>query len=327
MNLSSKISLTVSTMVLAILVMGYWLIWDQLATWEPQRALMLIGVWIVSGVAVAVYFSVCYLTRPLEEQVVARTADFERSQAVLLQAARLAAVGELAAGVAHEINNPTSVILMRAEQLSVLATDTTPGQAADDLAVIRRQVDKISHIVSGLLSFSRRTESGGRRVALNVNEVVRRTAHLMDGLLRCRKVEVALDLADGMPAAMADGARIEQVLLNLANNAVDAMPDGGRMTFGTLQGRDAHEGQVAVYVADSGCGIEAEHLDRIFDPFFTTKEPGQGTGLGLSVSYSLIEQHDGAIEASSEPGKGSRFTIYLPAVSDDGPPTESPDAE
>ena len=327
MDLSSKISLTVSGIVLAILVVGDWLIWDRLATWDLQRAHMLIGLWIVGGVALAVYFSVRRLTRPLEEQVVARTADFERSQAVLLQAARLAAVGELAAGVAHEINNPTSVILMRAEQLSALAADQTPGQAADDLAVIRRQVDRISRIVSGLLTFSRRTESGGRRVALDVNEVVRRTAHLMDGLLHSRQVEVALDLDDDVPAALADGPRIEQVLLNLANNAVDAMPDGGRMTFGTTSGRDRHDGQVALYVADTGCGIEAEHLDRVFDPFFTTKEPGQGTGLGLSVSYALIEQHDGAIEASSEPGKGSRFTVYLPAVGADGPPAETPDAE
>ena len=327
MDLSSKISLTVSGIVLAILVVGDWLIWDRLATWDLQRAHMLIGLWIVGGVALVVYFSVRRLTRPLEEQVVARTADFERSQAVLLQAARLAAVGELAAGVAHEINNPTSVILMRAEQLSALAADRTPGQAADDLAVIRRQVDRISRIVSGLLTFSRRTESGGRRVALDVNEVVRRTAHLMDGLLHSRQVEVALDLDDDVPAALADGPRIEQVLLNLANNAVDAMPDGGRMTFGTTSGRDRHDGQVALYVADTGCGIEAEHLDRIFDPFFTTKKPGQGTGLGLSVSYALIEQHDGAIEASSEPGKGSRFTVYLPAVGADGPPAETPDAE
>ncbi len=327
MDLSSKISLKVSTVVLAVLILSNWLIWNHQATWELQRAHILLGVWIVSVIAVAVYFSVRYFTQPLEQQIVARTADFERSQVVLLQAARLAAVGELAAGVAHEINNPTSVILMQAEQLSALATDTTPGQAAGNLAVIRRQVDKISRIVSGLLTFSQSTESSGRRVALNVNEAVRRTAHLMDGLLRSRQVEVVLDLDDDVPAPLADGARIEQVLLNLANNAVDAMPDGGRMTFGTTRGRDAHEGQVAVYVADSGCGIEAEHLDRIFDPFFTTKEPGQGTGLGLSVSYALIKQHDGAIEASSEPWKGSRFTVYLPAVSADGLSADTPHAE
>lgn len=358
MSLGTKISCVVSLIVIAILAVGNWLIWDKLATWDLQRAHLLIGAWTMGGVAFAVYFAVRHITQPLteltdmatqlgaghldrrvgegagdeigrlgqaldrmaaslqsardnlESEVAARTADLKRSQAQLLRAAKLAAVGELAAGVAHEINNPAGIILMRAGQLAQ-ALDNAPAQTAEDLEAIRRQVEKISRIVSGLLTFAQRTEPSRPMVPLQVNEVAQRTAQLMDDMLRSRHVDVVLSLAD-LPAVRADGARLEQVLLNLINNAIDAMPEGGRMTFGTDVGTGEHADSIAIYVEDTGYGIPAEQLSRVFDPFFTTKEPGQGTGLGLSVSYAIVEQHGGRLEVASQAGQGSRFTVYLP---------------
>jgi two-component system NtrC family sensor kinase len=252
----------------------------------------------------------------LEAQVESRTEDLWKSQVQLLQAGRMAAVGELAAGVAHEINNPAGIILMRTDQLSQTLADAAP-EVGEDLTVIQRQIDKIRQIVTALLTFSRRTESMGEMTILDLNQVVLHTAESMDGLLRSRQIEVRRDLAAGLPPVRAEGARIEQVLLNLINNAVDAMPEGGCMTFGSAQKGD----RVAVYVADTGVGIDGDHLNRVFDPFYTTKDPGEGTGLGLSVSFAIIEQHGGAIEASSDPGRGSRFTLLLPAAEIGGPVT------
>ena len=360
MNLSTKISLSVSLIVVAILAVGNWLIWERLDSWALQRAHLLLAAWTMGGVAFAVYFAVRHLTRPLRDltnlaqalgeghldrrlqfssddeigqlaqafdrmatslssaqdalgqEVQERTDELEQSQRQLQQAARLAAVGELAAGVAHEINNPASTILIRAGQLSESPViQEGPGQLEEDLSVIRRQIEKISSIVSGLLTFSRQSTASGTMTPLNVNDVVKRSAELTTGLFESRKVEIALGLTDDLPAVIADSPRVEQVMLNLVNNAVDAMPDGGRLTFGSARGEGEFEDFVAAYVEDTGIGMDSDHLERVFDPFFTTKEPNQGTGLGLSVSYGIAQDHGGHLVASSVPDKGSRFTLYL----------------
>lgn len=356
-NLSTKISLWVCAVVLAILTVGNWLIWERLGSWELQRTHVLLDVWTMLGLAFAIYFVVRRLTRPLveltrhasqlgagqlerrvnsderdeigqlaraldamsrslggarqnlEHEVAVRTDELRTSQTQLLQAARMAAVGELAAGVAHEINNPAGIILLRAGQLSQSLATAGP-EVVEDLDVIQRQVDKIRQIVTALLTFSRRTETVGQMVVLDLNDVVLRTAKLMESLLRSRQVTVELSLAPDLPPVRAEGSRIEQVLLNLVNNAVDAMPEGGRVTFGSAMDGD----RVSVFVADSGVGLSTEQLDRVFDPFYTTKDPGEGTGLGLTVSFAIVEQHGGVIEASSVPGEGSRFTLKLPAA-------------
>jgi len=346
--------------VLAILVVGNWLIWDRLGGWELQRAHLLLAAWTMGGVVFAVYFAVRHITRPLRDltdlaqalgeghldrrlqiesddeigrladafdhmatslsaaqnslgkKVEDRTKELERSQRQLQQAARLAAVGELAAGVAHGVNNPASIILMRAGQLSESeAIRQGSPELEEDLGVIRRQVEKISGIVSGLLTFSRQSSTGGIKSPLDVNELVQRSAGLMVEVFESRGVAVALELTDSLPAVVADAPRVEQVLLNLVNNAVDAMPGGGRLTFGSGRGEGGFEGYVAIFVEDTGNGMDAQQLERVFDPFFTTKEPDQGTGLGLSVSYGIAQDHDGYLVATSEPGEGSRFTLYL----------------
>jgi len=263
----------------------------------------------------------------LEQKVVERTRALEHSQQQLLQAAKLASIGELAGGVAHEINNPASIILMRIASLEEeLGSLELPNETTEDVAVIGRQVEKISRIVSGLLTFSRRSTAELR--PLDVNDVVHRTVHLMEDLVRSRGVELKLDLAGALPHTRGDNSQIEQVLLNLVNNALDAMPQGGRITFITrvTGGDDSRSPAVTLSVLDTGSGIAPEHLDRVFDPFFTTKEPGEGTGLGLSVSYGIVEQHGGVIEVSSQPGIGTRFDLRLPVV-EATPQTPSEEAE
>lgn len=330
MNLGPKITLSVFGVVFGVLIAGNWLIWNRLDTPELRRDHILLGIWTMVGVALLVWWVVGRITRPLQhsqaglrQEVESQSQELERSQLQLLQAARMAAVGELAAGVAHEINNPASTILMRAATLDQALEDADPS-VREDVQVIQRQVEKISRIVTALLTFSQRTDvTADEATLLDLNDVVVRTAALMDGILRSRQINVHLHLTPDVPPVRAEGSRIEQVLLNLVNNAVDAMPEGGSLQFSS----SVRNGHVAVQVTDTGSGIAPAALDRVFDPFFTTKDPGQGTGLGLSVSFAIVEQHGGVIEVTSEPGKGSCFTLLLPAVAGGATKPEAPDVE
>lgn len=248
----------------------------------------------------------------LEQKVEERSRDLEASQQQLMQAGKLASIGELASGVAHELNNPAGIILMRATQLAQeLDPLVVPKELQEDVEVIKRQVEKISRIVSGLLTFSRQSSTALKEVDLN--EVVRRTVLLIEEIIRNRGVELVLQLSPALPHVKADSAQIEQVLLNLINNALDAMPNGGEITFRTgLVDEPTRGRSVMVEVTDTGTGIPEDHLQRVFDPFFTTKEVGQGTGLGLSISYGIIEEHRGSITVDSQSGDGTCFTLSLP---------------
>ncbi|MCC7264294.1 MAG: HAMP domain-containing protein [Candidatus Latescibacteria bacterium] len=249
----------------------------------------------------------------LEQKVEERTRELKHSQRQLLQATKLASVGELAGGVAHQINNPAGIILMRASRLAQeVEQHRLSGEAREDVQVIQRQVEKIHSVVSALVKFARQMPTELRPTDLNT--VVRRAVALIEEPARNRGVKVILDLQE-LPRVAADGAQLEQVLVNLVNNGLDAMPGGGTLTFATRPGAKAgNPPGVTLAVADTGSGIPTDYLPRLFDPFFTTKEVGQGTGLGLSISYGIVQEHGGTIEVESEPGKGSRFTICLPAL-------------
>jgi two-component system NtrC family sensor kinase len=216
---------------------------------------------------------------------------------------KLAAVGRLAAGIAHEINNPLTGVLT----FSHLVKEKPNLTEADrkDLDVVIRETTRVREIVRGLLDFARETPSEKRPVDLNA--VISRTIKLF----RSQKdVRIAIQeyLDPLLPQVYADPNQLQQVFLNLCLNAWEAMPSGGALTFTT-----AHEqGGIAVRVEDTGTGIEPQLLDRIFEPFFTTKAPGKGTGLGLSISYGIIQQHDGTMTVESTPGQGTRFTVFLP---------------
>jgi signal transduction histidine kinase len=234
------------------------------------------------------------------------------TQTQLVQSAKLAAVGELAAGVAHEINNPlTSIIGFTRLLLEDVAANE---QMHHDLEMIDREAARAREIVRRLLDFARTGEPVLTPVDLNA--LVEDAVMLVCTRSVRTKVAVEKDMAP-LPPIMLDANQIKQVIVNLLNNAVQAMPDGGRLEVGTQLVEHKLDGVrcrvAAVCIRDSGVGILPENMERIFDPFFTTKEVGQGTGLGLSVSHSIVEKHKGKIEVESAPGAGSTFTVFLPA--------------
>jgi len=223
----------------------------------------------------------------------------------LLQAAKLASVGELASGMAHEINNPIGIILGRTDY--ILSTqDNLSAEARQDLKVVRAQAERVASTVRNLLTFARPSPLSMQRLDLAelVDEAVKLEAP------RCRTAAVEIKRSSvRIPTIQADPARLQQVLVNLMNNAIDAMPQGGRLGISITNGGG---GQVVVNISDTGMGITEENQARIFDPFFTTKPAGKGTGLGLAVSYGIIRDHGGEIRVSSIPGRGSTFSIVLP---------------
>lgn len=225
------------------------------------------------------------------------------------QSEKLASIGRLAAGVAHEVNNPLTGVLTFAHLLRD-KKNMAPEDCAD-LDLIIRETTRVRDIVRGLLDFAR--ESPSRRTPLDINGPV----HQMLALLRSQKefngIRIEEDLAADLPKVSGDQNQLQQVLLNLALNACEAMPSGGVLAIRTW----SQDGRVMVEVRDSGLGIRKEHMDKIFDPFFTTKPTGKGTGLGLSVSYGIVQQHGGDLEVVSEEGKGSTFTIVLPIAGTD----------
>jgi two-component system NtrC family sensor kinase len=240
------------------------------------------------------------------------TVRVEATQAIG-KAEKLAAVGRLAAGVVHEINNPLATIAACAEALEQRADEGVFEEcdAAADLTeyleLIKSEAFRCKEITTGLLDFSRvRT---GERHPIDVGDILRSSANLVSHQKRGAGVKFDLDISDTLPTVDADGGQIQQAVIALSTNAVDAMPDGGTLT---LRARpEAHS--VAIEIEDTGVGIPAEDLSKIFDPFFTTKEVGKGTGLGLAVCYGIITDHGGRLSVRSNPGKGSVFTILLPA--------------
>jgi PAS domain S-box-containing protein len=247
------------------------------------------------------------------------------SQLELLQSQKLEAVGRLAGGIAHDFNNLLTVILGLSRPL--LESVHPDSELADDLGDIHHAAERAAALTRQLLTFSRRQPVERQVVDLNANLVALRPL-----LERMLGPDVTLDwrLSEGAAWVRGDGHQFEQVVVNLAANARDAMPGGGRLEIGTgiqviddaaaRQLRLPGAGDYVLLVAsDSGEGMDQRTRRRIFDPFFTTKDPGKGTGLGLSIVYSVVEQADGSIEIDSEPGQGTRFRIWLPSVSEDGP--------
>lgn len=250
----------------------------------------------------------------LEDRVRERTKALEQSQTQLVQASKLAALGELVGGIAHEVNTPIGIIIMRLASLKPdIEGRNLPEELLEDLDVIQRQANKVAQITSGLLAFARQTPYSPK--ATQLNDVIESAVGLVENVMRNKGIQYQANLAPNLPLVSLDATRIEQVLLNLFNNAKDAMPLGGELLVTTegFLGED-HKDWVRVRVKDTGEGIDAAHLERIFDPFFTTKEVGKGTGLGLSISYGLIQEHGGTLSVESELGKGTEFRIELPAV-------------
>ena len=249
----------------------------------------------------------------IEEQVRRKTAELERVYHTLLANEKMVSIGKLAATVAHEINNPLFGILTYARLVArELRKREIPGQAelVEQLEIIERESKRCGDLVKNLLTFGRQAPS--HRESSEVNTIVHRAAALVKHKLDLQGIELREKLEPNLPPVECDGNQIQQALLVLLVNASEAMAKGGSIEVRTEFDRRTE--QVSLRVKDTGSGIPSEVLPHIFEPFFTTKEDQLRTGLGLAVAHSIVEQHAGEISVSSTPGKGSEFTIVLPAA-------------
>jgi PAS domain S-box-containing protein len=227
----------------------------------------------------------------------------------LWQAAKLASVGELAASIAHELNNPLATVSLRIE--SVLARTPADDPRRRALEIVEQEAKRMAELVANLLQFARRGD--GQISTVDIRQEVAKAVDLIHHHVRKRLISVVQEFAPDTPTIYADRQKLRQVFLNLLTNASDAMPEGGTLTLLTAPATlDNGKPAVLIEVADTGAGIPAENLERIMEPFFTTKEEGKGTGLGLAICRRVVEEHHGTIQIASEMGKGTTVRIVLP---------------
>lgn len=243
------------------------------------------------------------LLKAAEEIAIAK--ERQRAQAQLIQIEKLASIGELSSGIAHEINNPLAAVLGYSQLLSSSVKDE---QIKGDLKIIEESAIRCKKIVDGLLQFARASKE--KTADVNINEVINKALSLLGNQLMLSKIEVNANLLESISPVSLNVPQIEQVFINIINNAKDAMKNGGQFEIKTYE----ENGSICVSLKDTGCGIPENIKGRIFDPFFTTKPVGQGTGLGLSISYGIIKSHNGTIEVESKENEGTKFIIKLPAA-------------
>lgn len=246
--------------------------------------------------------------RTLEKKVEERTKELREAQAHLFQTEKLASLGKLAAGVAHEINNPLGGILIYSHLLLEDLDKNSPYY--ENLEKIVKETTRCKDIVRGLLEFARPKEP--EATLADVNELLNKSLSLIESQSLFQNIQVEKRYAVNLPQIVADSAQLQQVFMNIILNAADAMHGEGRLMLQTSLDEDGHN--LVIDIADNGPGIREEDKEKIFDPFFTTKEVGHGTGLGLSISYSIIRKHQGTIDVQSTFGEGATFTIKLPVL-------------
>ncbi|MBW1785883.1 MAG: GAF domain-containing protein [Deltaproteobacteria bacterium] len=228
----------------------------------------------------------------------------EKYEQLAIRTEKLSALGRLAAGIAHEINNPLAGILLFSTNMKKKAGEDSPF--SEGLDVIVSETIRCRGIIQELLEFSREREP--QKSLNNVNKVLDKSLNILENEFRLNRISVKKDLMTDMPDMLLDGNQVQQVFVNVLINAVHAVEEHGEITIKSRV--DTEEGTVAVDIADNGCGISPENRSRIFEPFFSTK--AKGTGLGLAVSYGIVKNHKGDIRVSSESGQGTRFTITFP---------------
>jgi iron only hydrogenase large subunit-like protein/nitrogen-specific signal transduction histidine kinase len=240
-----------------------------------------------------------YLISQLETVI----SDLQSNQARLIQAEKLASMGQMAAGIAHEINNPLGVVLMYAH---LLKEELNSGStASEDADTIIREAERTRKIVQGILNFSRKEKID--RIDTDINQLIHDAVGALTGVTGGSAVEVSLDLDTSMAVHVVDPSQLRQVLDNILKNAVELMPDGGKISVTSTEGEEAF----TVRISDTGPGIPQEHLSQVFSPFFTTKPVGKGTGLGLPVCYGIVKMHGGTIQAGNNDDSGAFFEITI----------------
>ena len=246
----------------------------------------------------------------LERKVEERTLELRESQEAMVQQEKMVGVGQLAAGIAHELNTPLGTIIGYAQMLREdLSQQAATSGNLRDVDEIMGQAGRCRDLVKNLLNFSRRSSTEKNNGS--VNEIIRKVLSLVQHDFEMKNVSLHLNLDSNAPNLRVNENEIAQVILNLANNAADSMPGGGNLDVSTHY--DEQSDRICITIRDTGCGIKESDRNRVFEPFFTTKEIGKGTGLGLSISYKIVENHQGSIEFDTVLGTGTTFRVYLPA--------------
>ena len=243
-----------------------------------------------------------YMSRSLKDH----DDQLQKMHQQLAKTEKLTALGEMAAGVAHEINNPLGGILLYSNLVLEDIPEDSP--ARENMQKIVYQTNRCKEIVQSLLDFARTPT--GDMLHLQINQAINTALKLVRDQSMFHGIEIETHLAEDLPEVIGDRSRLEEVFLNLFINAADAMKGSGKLSIVTGLGTN---NLIRIFISDTGKGIDEEHISHIFEPFFTTKEPGKGTGLGLSIVYGIIRKHNGSIDAESEPGSGTTFIISLPA--------------
>jgi len=231
------------------------------------------------------------------------------NQAQLIQAEKLTSLGQMAASIAHEVNNPLAGILVYTQLLAKkLSSDKLSKEVAlDYLLKMESELTRSTRLIRNLLDFARQSPPTLKEV--DINEVINRALDLVAHSAELQHIQVIKELNPSLPELMADFDQLQQVSTNLALNAIQAMPEGGKLTLRTSAEGDS---QLKIEVQDTGCGISPENMHKLFTPFFTTKREVRGVGLGLAVSFGIVQRHHGRIEVQSKEGESTTFTIYLP---------------
>ena len=254
-----------------------------------------------------------FTTRAMMKELQRMDRKKAASDEMAIQSSKMAALGKMAAGIAHEINNPLAVIGEKAGWMKdLLGMEDVAGsenfqELLDAVNKIEYHVVRAKTVTHRLLGFARRMEPMVEGV--NINEILDESIEFLKNEARYRNIEIQANYAPDLPLTTSDQAQLQQVFLNIINNGIDAIGKEGRIIINT---RTTKNNEISIEISDNGPGITKEVLQKIFDPFFTTKEVGKGTGLGLSISYSIIEKLGGRIMVASEAGQGTTFTIYLP---------------
>ncbi len=278
------------------------------------RARYVEGLILAAGVILVVLGTI-FTTRSMTNELIRMEHQKAVSDELVMQSGKMAALGKMAAGIAHEVNNPLQIIAEKAGWMrDLLDKEDISGnenwqEFEDCIKKIERQVERSRTVTHRLLRFGRRMEPTQEMV--DVNQVISETITFLENEAHYRDIEIRTDYGEKLPRVTTDQAQLQQVFLNIVNNAIDAIGKCGRIDI-TTSYNSKNSDEIVVAIADNGPGISREHLAKIFDPFFTTKGPQEGTGLGLSISYSIMEKLGGRIMVASEESKGTTFSIYVP---------------